>query len=91
MMVWYQCCFLEDFVIYEYHCYFFSKVAAGPAADSPKDFGAGQSKMGQRDNSKTVSTEALMTVYHPQDAENLDSKMVRDEMANSFWDLIGEE
>lgn len=47
--------------------------------------------MGQRDNSKTVSTEALMTVYHPQDAENLDSKMVRDKMTNSFWDLLGKE
>lgn len=47
--------------------------------------------MGQRDNSKTVSTEALMTVYHPQDAENLDSKMVRDKRANSFWNQIGKE
>lgn len=41
--------------------------------------------MGQRDNSKTVGTEALMTVYHPQDTENLDPKMVRDKMANGFW------
>lgn len=47
--------------------------------------------MGQRDNSKTVGTEALMTVYHPQDAENLDPKMVRDKMASSFWHLIGKD
>lgn len=70
---------------------FFFKVAASSASDSPKDFDAGSSKMGQRDNSKTVGTEALMTVYHPQDAENLDSKMVRDKMANSFWNLIGKD
>lgn len=70
---------------------FFFKVAASSASDSPKDFDVGSSKMGQRDNSKTVSTEALMTVYHPQDAENLDSKMVRDKMANNFWNLIGKD
>ena len=32
--------------------------------------------VGQRDSSKAVSTEALMTVFHPQDVENLDPKMV---------------
>ena len=32
--------------------------------------------VGQRDSSKAVSTEALMTVFHPQDMENLDPKMV---------------
>jgi len=32
--------------------------------------------VGQRDSSRAVSTEALMTVFHPQDAENLDPKMV---------------
>lgn len=32
--------------------------------------------MQQKDSSKTVSTEALMTVFHPQDVENLDPKMV---------------
>lgn len=54
------------------------KVATSSASDSPKDFDELPAKTGQRDTSKTVSTEALMTVYHPQDAENLDSKMVRD-------------
>lgn len=33
--------------------------------------------VGQRGSSRAVSTEALMTVFHPQDAENLDPKMVR--------------
>lgn len=32
--------------------------------------------VGQKDSSKAVSTEALMTVFHPQDVENLDPKMV---------------
>lgn len=49
------------------------------------------SKIDLRDNTKTVSTEALMTVYHPQDAENLDPKMVRDKVANSFWNLTGKD
>uniref|UniRef100_A0A8C5X6K3 TBC1 domain family member 8B n=1 Tax=Malurus cyaneus samueli TaxID=2593467 RepID=A0A8C5X6K3_9PASS len=65
-----------------------TEVAAGSATDSPKDFGAGQSKMGQRDNSKTVSTEALMTVYHPQDAENLDSKMLKEKMKEQSWNIL---
>ncbi|NXN79056.1 TBC8B protein, partial [Bombycilla garrulus] len=65
-----------------------TEVASGSAAESPKDFGAGQSKMGQRDNSKTVSTEALMTVYHPQDAENLDSKMLKEKMKEQSWNIL---
>ncbi|NWW76995.1 TBC8B protein, partial [Climacteris rufus] len=57
-----------------------TEVAAGSATDSPK--------MGQRDNSKTVSTEALMTVYHPQDAENLDSKMLKEKMKEQSWNIL---
>lgn len=33
--------------------------------------------VGQKDGSKAVSNEALMTVFHPQDVENLDPKMVK--------------
>ncbi|KAF1493635.1 TBC1 domain family member 8B, partial [Megadyptes antipodes antipodes] len=65
-----------------------TEVAASSASDSPKDFDAGPSKMGQRDNSKTVSTEALMTVYHPQDAENLDSKMLKEKMKEQSWNIL---
>lgn len=71
--------------------YLFVKVAGSSASDSPKDFDEVPSKIDLRDNSKTVSTEALMTVYHPQDAENLDPKMVRDKVANSFWNLTGRD
>uniref|UniRef100_A0A8C0BAJ5 TBC1 domain family member 8B n=1 Tax=Buteo japonicus TaxID=224669 RepID=A0A8C0BAJ5_9AVES len=65
-----------------------TEVAASSASDSPKDFDAGSSKMGQRDNSKTVGTEALMTVYHPQDAENLDSKMLKEKMKEQSWNIL---
>ncbi|KAM6323279.1 TBC1 domain family member 8B isoform 3-T3 [Podargus strigoides] len=65
-----------------------TEVAASSASDSPKDFDTGPSKMGQRDNSKTVITEALMTVYHPQDAENLDSKMLKEKMKEQSWNIL---
>lgn len=67
--------------------YLFVKVASSSSSDSAKDFDEVPPKTDLRDNSKTVSTEALMTVYHPQDAENLDPKMVRDEVPNCFWNL----
>ncbi|NXM07109.1 TBC8B protein, partial [Tyrannus savana] len=65
-----------------------TEVAAGSASDHPKDSEAGLSKMGQRDNSKTVGTEALMTVYHPQDSENLDSKMLKEKMKEQSWNIL---
>uniref|UniRef100_A0A665US46 TBC1 domain family member 8B n=1 Tax=Echeneis naucrates TaxID=173247 RepID=A0A665US46_ECHNA len=40
--------------------------------DNPEDVTL---MVGQKDSSKAVSTEALMTVFHPQDVENLDPKM----------------
>ncbi|XP_012675016.1 TBC1 domain family member 8B isoform X2 [Clupea harengus] len=43
--------------------------------------------VGQRDNSKTVSTEALMNVFHPQDAENLDPKMLKEKMKEQSWQI----
>ncbi|XP_051486080.1 TBC1 domain family member 8B isoform X2 [Apus apus] len=65
-----------------------TEVTASSTSDSPKDVDAGPSKMGQRDNSKTVITEALMTVYHPQDAENLDSKMLKEKMKEQSWNIL---
>ncbi|XP_063058660.1 TBC1 domain family member 8B-like [Engraulis encrasicolus] len=43
--------------------------------------------VGQRDSSKTVSTEALMSVFHPQDAENLDPKMLKEKMKEQSWQI----
>uniref|UniRef100_A0A8C7UR18 TBC1 domain family member 8B n=1 Tax=Oncorhynchus mykiss TaxID=8022 RepID=A0A8C7UR18_ONCMY len=37
--------------------------------------------------SKTVSNEALMTVFHPQDAENLDPKMLKEKMKEQSWNI----
>ncbi|XP_064015638.1 TBC1 domain family member 8B isoform X1 [Pogoniulus pusillus] len=64
------------------------EVTASSASDSPKDSDGLSSKMAQRDNSKTVGTEALMTVYHPQDAENLDSKMLKEKMKEQSWNIL---
>ncbi|KAG5284183.1 hypothetical protein AALO_G00023840 [Alosa alosa] len=43
--------------------------------------------VGQKDSSKTVSTEALMNVFHPQDAENLDPKMLKEKMKEQSWQI----
>uniref|UniRef100_A0A8D3B7A2 TBC1 domain family member 8B n=1 Tax=Scophthalmus maximus TaxID=52904 RepID=A0A8D3B7A2_SCOMX len=36
---------------------------------------------------KAVSTEALMTVFHPQDVENLDPKMLKEKMKEQSWNI----
>ncbi|NP_001107709.2 TBC1 domain family member 8B [Xenopus tropicalis] len=43
---------------------------------------------GQSGARKTVSTEALMTVFHPQDAENLDTKMLKEKMKEQTWKIL---
>ncbi|MEE6496848.1 hypothetical protein FKM82_002506 [Ascaphus truei] len=43
---------------------------------------------GKTGNRKTVSTEALMTVFHPQDAENLDPKMLKEKMKEQSWNML---
>uniref|UniRef100_A0A8C7ULV1 TBC1 domain family member 8B n=1 Tax=Oncorhynchus mykiss TaxID=8022 RepID=A0A8C7ULV1_ONCMY len=43
--------------------------------------------VGQKESSKTVSNEALMTVFHPQDAENLDPKMLKEKMKEQSWNI----
>uniref|UniRef100_A0A8C3AGW3 TBC1 domain family member 8B n=1 Tax=Cyclopterus lumpus TaxID=8103 RepID=A0A8C3AGW3_CYCLU len=40
-----------------------------------------------KDSSKAVSTEALMTVFHPQDVENLDPKMLKEKMKEQSWNI----
>uniref|UniRef100_A0A7N8X526 TBC1 domain family member 8B n=1 Tax=Mastacembelus armatus TaxID=205130 RepID=A0A7N8X526_9TELE len=42
---------------------------------------------GNKDSSKAVSTEALMTVFHPQDVENLDPKMLKEKMKEQSWNI----
>ncbi|XP_028840678.1 TBC1 domain family member 8B isoform X2 [Denticeps clupeoides] len=43
--------------------------------------------VGQKDSSKAVSTEALMNVFHPHDAENLDPKMLKEKMKEQSWQI----
>eukprot|EP00063_Salmo_salar_P018136 XP_013992971.1 PREDICTED: TBC1 domain family member 8B-like isoform X5 [Salmo salar] len=43
--------------------------------------------VGQKESSKAVSNEALMTVFHPQDAENLDAKMLKEKMKEQSWNI----
>ncbi|XP_021008564.1 TBC1 domain family member 8B isoform X2 [Mus caroli] len=44
-----------------------------------------------KDCSKTVNTEALMTVFHPQNLENLDSKMLKEKMKEQSWNILFSE
>ncbi|XP_015676587.1 TBC1 domain family member 8B [Protobothrops mucrosquamatus] len=48
----------------------------------------GQPMASHKGSSATVSTEALMTVFHPQDAENLDSKMLKEKMKEQSWNIL---
>ncbi|KAM3869563.1 TBC1 domain family member 8B isoform 2-T2 [Diretmus argenteus] len=61
-------------------------IAASPqhSADNPEDVTL---MVGQKDALKAVSTEALMTVFHPQDVENLDPKMLKEKMKEQSWNI----
>ncbi|KAM9347905.1 TBC1 domain family member 8B isoform 3-T3 [Symphorus nematophorus] len=61
-------------------------ISASPqhSADNPEDVTL---MVGQKDSSKAVSTEALMTVFHPQDVENLDPKMLKEKMKEQSWNI----
>lgn len=57
-------------------CSAFQVAAIVPDPESALNDYEGQPMASHKGSSKTVSTEALMTVFHPQDLENLDAKMV---------------
>ncbi|XP_077746092.1 TBC1 domain family member 8B isoform X1 [Canis aureus] len=42
----------------------------------------------QRECSETVNTEALMTVFHPQSLETLNSKMLKEKMKEQSWNIL---
>uniref|UniRef100_A0A2K6EJW6 TBC1 domain family member 8B n=1 Tax=Propithecus coquereli TaxID=379532 RepID=A0A2K6EJW6_PROCO len=54
----------------------------------PSDHFEVQSLTCQRECSKTVNTEALMTVFHPQNLENLNSKMLKEKMKEQSWNIL---
>ncbi|XP_038630605.1 TBC1 domain family member 8B [Scyliorhinus canicula] len=56
--------------------------------DSLSASSAGDQSSGlPKESSKIVNTEALMRVFHPQDAENLDSKMLKEKMKVQSWNI----
>uniref|UniRef100_A0AAQ4NPT9 TBC1 domain family member 8B n=1 Tax=Gasterosteus aculeatus aculeatus TaxID=481459 RepID=A0AAQ4NPT9_GASAC len=60
-------------------------ISASPQhSDNPEDVTL---MVGQKDSSKAVSTEALMTVFHPQDVENLEPKMLKEKMKEQSWNI----
>uniref|UniRef100_A0A667XS37 TBC1 domain family member 8B n=1 Tax=Myripristis murdjan TaxID=586833 RepID=A0A667XS37_9TELE len=75
-------------VTHFYYCVFLS--LQGPCSlinhfeDNPDDVTL---MVGQKGSSKAVSTEALMTVFHPQDVENLDPKMLKEKMKEQSWNI----
>ncbi|XP_030065439.1 TBC1 domain family member 8B [Microcaecilia unicolor] len=56
-------------------------------SDNTTDNTEGQSIASQKGN-RTVSTEAFMTVFHSQDAENLDPKMLKEKMKEQSWNIM---
>nr|XP_012307095.1 TBC1 domain family member 8B isoform X2 [Aotus nancymaae] len=54
----------------------------------PSDNFEVQSLRSQKECSKTVSTEALMTVFHPQNLETLNSKMLKEKMKEQSWKIL---
>uniref|UniRef100_A0A8D0KIQ0 TBC1 domain family member 8B n=1 Tax=Salvator merianae TaxID=96440 RepID=A0A8D0KIQ0_SALMN len=65
-----------------------TEVAVGPGPDAALDCYEGQPLSSHKDDSKMVSTEALMTVFHPQDMENLDAKMLKEKMKEQSWNIL---
>ncbi|XP_076843814.1 TBC1 domain family member 8B isoform X2 [Brachyhypopomus gauderio] len=56
-----------------------STLSQMPLCDDEEEMMVGQSK--------AVSTEALMNAFHPHDTENLDPKMVKEQMKEQLWKI----
>ncbi|KAG9478431.1 TBC1 domain family member 8B [Eleutherodactylus coqui] len=59
--------------------------------DHTADFQGEHPMLDSKGSSRTVSTEALMTVFHPQDAENLDPIMLKEKMKEQSWNILFSE
>lgn len=68
-----------------------TEVAIGSDATGQCDNFEDQPLTCQKECSKTVNTEALMTVFHPQNLENLDSKMLKEKMKEQSWNILFSE
>lgn len=68
-----------------------TEVAISSDSTGPPDNFGEQPLACQKECSKTVNTEALMTVFHPQNLENLDSKMLKEKMKEQSWNILFSE
>ncbi|KAM7338675.1 TBC1 domain family member 8B [Alexandromys fortis] len=72
-------------------CDLSTEVAVSSDSTGPADNFEEQPLTCQKECSKTVNTEALMTVFHPQNLENLDSKMLKEKMKEQSWNILFSE
>lgn len=68
-----------------------TEVAVDSDSTSPSDNFEEHPLTCQKEYSKTVNTEALMTVFHPQNLENVDSKMLKEKMKEQSWNILFSE
>ncbi|XP_036316628.1 TBC1 domain family member 8B isoform X1 [Pipistrellus kuhlii] len=68
-----------------------TEVPISSHSTDPSDNIEVQSLPCQREYSETVNTEALMTVYHPQNLETLNSKMLKEKMKEQSWNILFSE
>lgn len=68
-----------------------TEVAVDSDSTSPSDNFEEHPLTFQKEYSKTVNTEALMTVFHPQNLENVDSKMLKEKMKEQSWNILFSE
>ncbi|KAM5196082.1 TBC1 domain family member 8B isoform 2-T2 [Hipposideros larvatus] len=66
----------------------FREVPISSDSTDPSDNIEVRSLTCQRECRKTVNTEALMTVFHPQNLENLNSKMLKEKMKEQSWNIL---
>ncbi|XP_048652827.1 TBC1 domain family member 8B [Marmota marmota marmota] len=63
----------------------------GSDSTEPSDNFEMRSSTCTKECSKTVNTEALMTVFHPQNLETLNSKMLKEKMKEQSWNILFSE
>ncbi|XP_075395544.1 TBC1 domain family member 8B isoform X2 [Tenrec ecaudatus] len=68
-----------------------AEVALSSDSAGPSDNLEEQSVTSQKECSKTVNTEALMRVFHPQNLETLNSKMLKEKMKEQSWNILFSE
>ncbi|XP_021097242.1 TBC1 domain family member 8B isoform X3 [Heterocephalus glaber] len=72
-------------------CDISTEVAITSDSTGPSDNFEVQSLTCQKECSKAVNTEALMTVFHPQNLETLNSKMLKEKMKEQSWNILFSE